>query len=102
MERQLLKLVITSVVSRLMLNYLGNRFGVIGELRTHCIGCWMPHVNVDDCRIKKNNAPENFAVMCRLAVNLLGRDKSHKRGMKNKQFLAAMDNEYLTKVLAAA
>ena len=30
------------------------------------------------------------------------REKSNKRGMKNKQFLAAMDNEYLTKVLAAA
>ena len=37
-----------------------------------------------------------------LGVNLLGREKSHKRGVKNKQFLAAMDNEYLTKVLAAA
>jgi hypothetical protein len=40
--------------------------------------------------------------MRRLAVNLLGREKSHKRGVKNKQFLAAMDNEYLTKVLSAA
>jgi hypothetical protein len=36
------------------------------------------------------------------AVNLLGREKSNKRGVKNKQFLAAMDNEYLAKVLAAA
>lgn len=56
----------------------------------------------DDCRIRKDNAPENFAVMRRLAVNLLGCEKTHKRGVKNKQFLAAMDNEYLTKVLAAA
>jgi len=47
----------------------------------------------------RDNAPENFAVMRRLAVNLLGREKS-KGGVKN-QFLAAMDNEYLTKVLAA-
>ena len=30
------------------------------------------------------------------------REKSNKRGVNNKQFLAAMDNEYLTKVLAAA
>ena len=59
-------------------------------------------LNEDDCRIRKDNAPENFAVMRRLAVNLLGREKSNKRGVKNKQFLAAMDNEYLTKVLAAA
>ncbi len=59
-------------------------------------------LNEDDCRIRKDNAPENFAVMRRLAVNLLGREKTHKRGVKNKQFKAAMDNEYLTKVLAAA
>jgi predicted transposase YbfD/YdcC len=59
-------------------------------------------LNEDDCRIRKDNAPENFAVMRRLAVNLLGREKTHKGGVKNKQFLAAMDNEYLIKVLAAA
>ena len=64
--------------------------------------CSMLPVNVDECRIRKDNAPENFAVMRRLAVNLLGREKSNKRGVKNKQFLAAMDNEYLSKVLAAA
>jgi len=59
-------------------------------------------LNEDDCRIRKDNAPENFALMRRLGVNLLGREKSNKRGVKNKQFLAAMDNEYLAKVLAAA
>ena len=59
-------------------------------------------LNEDDCRIKKDNAPENFAVMLESAVNLLGREKTHKRGMKNKQFKAAMDNEYLVKVLTAA
>ncbi len=59
-------------------------------------------LNEDDCRIRKDNAPENFAIMRRLAVNLLGREKTHKRGVKNKQFKAAMDNEYLIKVLTAA
>jgi hypothetical protein len=39
--------------------------------------------------------------MRRLAVNLLGREKQQARG-ENKQFLAAMDNEYLAKVLATA
>ncbi len=56
----------------------------------------------DDCRIRKDNAPENFAVLRHVAVNLLGREKTSKRGIKNKQFRAAMDNEYLTKILAAA
>lgn len=53
----------------------------------------------DDCRIRKDNAPQNFAVLRHIAVNLLGREKSKKLGTKNKQFLAAMDNDYLSKIL---
>ncbi len=56
----------------------------------------------DDCRIRKDNAPQNFAVLRQIAVNLLGREKRVKRGIKNKQFLAAMDNNYLLNVLALA
>ena len=55
----------------------------------------------DDCRIIKDNAPQNFAVLRHIAVNLLGKENTKKLGIKNKQFLAAMDNNYLTKVLAA-
>lgn len=40
----------------------------------------------DDCRIRKDNAPQNFAVMRQLAVNLLGKENRVKRGIKNKQF----------------
>ncbi len=56
----------------------------------------------DDCRIRKDNAPENFASFSHVAVNLLGQEKRVKLGMKNKQFLAAMDNEYLARVLSLA
>ncbi|MEI2582712.1 MULTISPECIES: ISAs1 family transposase [unclassified Scytonema] len=56
----------------------------------------------DDCRIRKDNAPQNFAVMRQIAVNLLGKEKRVKRGVKNKQFLAAMDNKYLERVLSLA
>lgn len=56
----------------------------------------------DDCRIRKDNAPQNFAVMRQIAVNLLGKEKRVKRGIKNKQFLAAMDNNYLERVLSLA
>jgi hypothetical protein len=45
------------------------------------------------------NAPQNFAVLRRIAVNLLGKDKSRKFGTKNKQFLASMNNEYLADIL---
>ena len=56
-------------------------------------------LNEDDCRIRKNNSPQNFAVLRHIAVNLLGKEKTKKLGIKNKQFLAAMDDNYLTKVL---
>jgi len=56
----------------------------------------------DDCRIRKDNAPQNFAVLRQIAVNILGKDKCVKLGMQNKQFLAAMDNNYLARVLALA
>ncbi len=56
----------------------------------------------DDCRIRKDNAPQNFAVLRQIAVNLLGKENRLKRGIKNKQFLAAMDNKYLARVLALA
>ena len=56
----------------------------------------------DDCRIRKDNAPHNFTILRQIAVNLLSKEKRVKRGIKNKQFLAAMDNNYLTRVLALA
>ena len=56
----------------------------------------------DDCRIRKDNAPENFAVLRQIAINLLGKDKRVKLGIKNKQFLAAMDDKYLERILAIA
>ena len=56
----------------------------------------------DDCRIRKDNAPTNFAVLRRIAINLLSQEKSKKMGIKNKQFLAAMDNNYLSQVLQIA
>ena len=98
----------TTVESRYYISSLRNNAELFGQsVRSHW-GIenslhWVLDValNEDDCRIRKDNAPENFAVMRRLAVNLLGREKSNKRGVKNKQFLAAMDNEYLSKVLAA-
>ncbi len=99
----------TTVETRYYISSLPNNAELFGQsVRSHW-GIenslhWVLDValNEDDCRIRKDHAPENFAVMRRLAVNLLGREKSNKRGVKNKQFLAAMDNEYLTKVLAAA
>jgi hypothetical protein len=56
----------------------------------------------DNCRIRKDNAPQNLAVIRQIALNLLGRETSLKVGVKNKQFRAAMDNDYLLKVLTTS
>jgi predicted transposase YbfD/YdcC len=53
----------------------------------------------DDCRIRKDNAPQNFAVLRHIAVNAVGKEKSQKLGIKNKQVCAGWDNEYLEKIL---
>lgn len=53
----------------------------------------------DDSRIRKDNAPQNFAVLRHIANSLLQQNKSVKTGIKNKRLKAGWDNQYLTKVL---
>ena len=56
----------------------------------------------DKSRIRKENAPENFALLRRLAINLLKQETSFKGSLKMKRYRASMDNNYLTKILASA
>ena len=53
----------------------------------------------DKSRIRKDNAPENFALLRRLAINLLKQETSFNGSLKMKRYRAAMDNSYLTKIL---
>jgi predicted transposase YbfD/YdcC len=53
----------------------------------------------DDCRIRKDNSPENLALLRHLALNLLSQEKTAKVGVKNKRLKAAWDEQYLAKVL---
>ena len=54
----------------------------------------------DDCRIRKGNGAENFAVLRHIALNLLKRETSAKRrSLKSKRKKAAWDEQYLLKVL---
>jgi predicted transposase YbfD/YdcC len=39
----------------------------------------------DDSRIRKDNAPENFAVLRQIALNLLNQEKTLKKGVKRKR-----------------
>lgn len=54
----------------------------------------------DACRIRRENGPENFATLRHIALNLLRRESSTKRGVKARLRMAAWDEEYLLKVLA--
>lgn len=55
----------------------------------------------DDCRIRKDNAPQNFAVLRQIALNLLNQEKTVKKSIKNKQLLAGWNDEYLAKILSS-
>jgi predicted transposase YbfD/YdcC len=54
----------------------------------------------DDCRIRKGNGAENFAVLRYIALNLLRRETSAKCSLKGKRKKAAWDEQYLLKILA--
>ena len=53
----------------------------------------------DKSRIRKDNAPKNFALLRKLSLNLLNQEKTSKASNKMSRYRAAMDNEYLLKIL---
>jgi predicted transposase YbfD/YdcC len=62
---------------------------------------WVLDVTFDEdrSRIKKENAPENFGLLRRLALCLLKKETSSKRSIKGKRLKAAWDDGYLRRVL---
>jgi predicted transposase YbfD/YdcC len=53
----------------------------------------------DESRIRKNNAPENFAVLRHIALNMIKNETSLKKSIKSKRLRAGWDNNYLLKIL---
>ena len=53
----------------------------------------------DDCRIRKEQGAQNFAVLRHIALNLLQRESGHQRGIKARRKRAGWDRQYLIKVL---
>lgn len=58
-------------------------------------------LNEDHSRVRKDQSPENLAVLRHIALNLLKQEKTAKASIHAKQFQAALNEDYLLKVLAA-
>lgn len=57
--------------------------------------------NEDQCRVRKEHAPENLAIIRRIALNLLRKEKTAKGGIQAKRLQCAWNENYLLKVLTA-
>ena len=55
--------------------------------------------NEDACRVRRDHGAQNFAILRRIAVNLLKQERSAKVGVKNKRLQAGWSTRYLEIVL---
>lgn len=53
----------------------------------------------DDSRIRKDNAPENVAMLRHVALNVLKADKTTKAGIQTRRKKAGWDHDYLARLL---
>lgn len=53
----------------------------------------------DECRKRKDNSAENFAILRHITLNLLKAENSCKRSIAGKRLLAGWDTAYMEKVL---
>jgi predicted transposase YbfD/YdcC len=54
----------------------------------------------DACRLRKDHAAENLAIIRHIALNLLRQDMTSKIGVKNRRLKAGWDLDYLESLLA--
>ena len=53
----------------------------------------------DDARIRRDNSPQNMAVLRHMALNIIKRDSS-KGSLRQKRYQAALDDSFLLKLLS--
>jgi hypothetical protein len=54
----------------------------------------------DDSRVRDRRAARNLALLRRIAVNLVGRDRSAKASVRAKRKKAAWNDDYMLQLLA--
>ena len=54
----------------------------------------------DECRIRKKNAPANFAAVKHMAANIL-RNAPGKESLRSKRHMAAWDDDFLQAIIVA-
>ena len=58
-------------------------------------------LNEDKSRIRKDNAPENLAILRRIALNIVKREQTQKASVRRRAKKAGWDNSYLQQVLVS-
>ena len=56
----------------------------------------------DDSRVRDRRAARNLALLRKIALNLVGRDRSTKASMRAKRKKAAWNDDYLFQLLAGS
>ncbi|KVK78177.1 transposase [Burkholderia ubonensis] len=54
----------------------------------------------DQCRIRVDNAAQNFAILRRICLNLLIADTSTKAGIGNRRLKASASDDYRADILS--
>jgi predicted transposase YbfD/YdcC len=54
----------------------------------------------DDSRVRDHGAARNFALLRKIAINRISRDRSAKAGMRARRKKAAWDDNYMRRLLA--
>ena len=56
----------------------------------------------DDCRVRRDHAPQNLATLRKLTLNLLRQDTKTKCGIKGKRKISGWNEDYMLKILAGS
>jgi hypothetical protein len=78
----------------------------LGKRAIYMVSAWAVEnedvaLNEDHSRVRKDQAPENLAILRHIALNLLKQEKTAKGGIHAKQLQAGWKEDYLLKVLAS-